>query len=109
MDQELLKKAITLAARGYQVQVQKEEGPNGTAMWVAFVPEMPSCVVQGDSPEHAKEALKTVREDYIYFRLRRGVPVPDPRLMPPDAKISIEGYAGLRTDPSHKTVWRFCR
>ena len=68
MDRELLKKAKTLAARGYQVQVQKEEGPNGTAIWVAYVPEMPSCVVQGDSPEHAKEALKTVREDYIYFR-----------------------------------------
>ena len=34
MDRELLEKAKTLAARGYQVQVQKEDGLNGTAIWV---------------------------------------------------------------------------
>ena len=85
MDRELLKKGKTLAARGYQVQVQKEDGQDGKPVWVAFVPEMPSCAAQGDSPESAKEALKVVREDYIYFRLKRKVSVSDPKPVPRDA------------------------
>ncbi len=80
MDQELLKAAKALAARDYQVIVEREDGPEGKATWVAYMPEMPSCVALGDSAESAKEALKIVREDYIYFRLKRGVSVPEPKL-----------------------------
>ncbi len=100
MDQELLNRAVALAARGYQVQVQKEDAQDGTLVWVAYVPEMPSCVAQGDSPVRAKEALKIVREDYIYFRLKRGVPVPDPKPMPSDATLEIASYSRPRQNPS---------
>ena len=93
MDKKLLNKAIKLAVRGYQVQVQKEDGHDGKPVWVAYVPEMPSCVAQADSPERAKEALKVVREDYIFLRLKRNVPVPDPEPMPRDGTMKIEGYA----------------
>ncbi len=78
MDQELLIAAKALAARDYQVIVEREEGPNGNATWVAYMSDMPSCVAEGESPQAAKNALKNVSEDYIYFRLKRGVPVPDP-------------------------------
>lgn len=78
MDQELLNAAKALAARDYQVIVEIEEEPGGKATWVAYMPEMPSCVAEGESPQAAKNALKNVSEDYIYFRLKRGVPVPDP-------------------------------
>ncbi len=79
MDQELLDQAIRLAARGYQVAVEREEDENSIHVWVAYLPEMPSCSAQGETVESAIEELKTVREDYIYFRLKRGVPVPEPK------------------------------
>ena len=82
MNRELLDQAILLAARGYQVAVQREDDENGNKVWVAYVPEMPSCLAQGDSVEGAIEALKTVREDYIYFLMKHGVPVPEPTPMP---------------------------
>ncbi len=78
MNKELLDQAIALADRGYQVGVQREDDENGNVIWVAFVPEMPSCCAQEDTAEGAIEALKTVREDYIYFLLKHGVPVPEP-------------------------------
>ncbi|MCY3778686.1 MAG: type II toxin-antitoxin system HicB family antitoxin [Chloroflexi bacterium] len=78
MNKELLDQAVALAARGYQVGVQREDDENGNLVWVAFVPEMPSCFAQGDTAEGAIEALKTVREDYIYFLMKHGVPVPEP-------------------------------
>lgn len=99
MDQELLEKAKVLAARGYQVQVQKEDRENGRPVWVAYVPEMPSCVASGDSTVSAKEALKIVREDYIYFRLKRGVPVPEPKHVSRDATIKVEVYERPRQEP----------
>ncbi|MYD08623.1 MAG: type II toxin-antitoxin system HicB family antitoxin [Chloroflexi bacterium] len=78
MNQELLDKAVALADRGYQVGFEREDDVNGNVIWVAFVPEMPSCCAQGNSAESAIEALKTVCEYYIYFLLKHGVPVPDP-------------------------------
>lgn len=78
MDQESLSAAKALAARNYQVIVEREVGPEGNAIWVAYMPGLPSCVAEGQSAQAAKSALKTVREDYIYFRLKRGVPIPDP-------------------------------
>ena len=78
MNKELLDRAIALAARGYQVGVEREDDESGNQVWVAFVREMPSCCAQGDTAEGAIEALKTVREDYIYFLLKHDVPVPDP-------------------------------
>ena len=78
MNQELLDQAVALAARGYQVGLEREDDDDGNQIWVAFVPEMPSCCVQGDTAEDAIEALKTVREDYIYFLMKHGVPVPEP-------------------------------
>lgn len=89
MNKELLDQAIALAARGYQVGVQKEDDENGNHVWVAFVPEMPSCFAQGDAVEDAIEALKTVREDYIYFLLKHGAPVPEP----------------THQDPARNNVW----
>ena len=83
MNKELLDQAIALAARGYQVDVQREDCENGDDVWVAFVPEMPSCFAQGDTAEDAIKALKTVREDYIYFLLKHAVPVPEPRPQDP--------------------------
>ena len=80
MDQALLKAAKALAARNYQVIVEREDGPEGKATWVAYMPELPSCVAEGESAQAAKSALKDVSEDYVYFRLKRGVPVPEPKL-----------------------------
>ncbi|MCY3917151.1 MAG: type II toxin-antitoxin system HicB family antitoxin [Chloroflexi bacterium] len=78
MNKELLDQASALAARGYQVGVQREDNENGNPVWVAFVPEMPSCFAQADTVEGAIKALKIVREDYIYFLMKHGVPVPEP-------------------------------
>lgn len=82
MNKKLLDKAIALADRGYRVDVQREDDENGDDVWVAFVPEMPSCFAQGYTAKDAIKALKTVREDYIYFLLKHGVPVPEPKSAP---------------------------
>ncbi len=79
MNPRLLEKAVALAARGYQVGFQREDDEDGNDVWVAYVPEMPSCCAQGDTAERAKVALKTVREDYIYFLIKHGLPVPEPK------------------------------
>ncbi|MCY4147346.1 MAG: hypothetical protein OXE95_11000 [Chloroflexi bacterium] len=79
MDQELLDQAKALAARNYQIVVEREEAPEGKATWVAYMPELPACVAEGDSPLSARNALIVLSEDYIYFRLKRGVPVPAPQ------------------------------
>lgn len=78
MDLELLNAAKVLAARNYQVIAEREDGPEDKATWVAYMPELPSCAAEGESAQAAKSALKNVSEDYIYFRLKRGVPVPEP-------------------------------
>lgn len=91
MNKTLLSKAIALAARGCQVAYEREEDENGTRVWVAYVPEMPSCFAQGDAADGARSALKTVREDYIYFLLKRGFPVPEPR--------------PTRQEPARSQVW----
>lgn len=78
MDQELLSAAKALAARDYQVVVEREDGLDGKSTWLAYMPDLPSCVAEGESAQAAKSALKTVAEDYIYFRLKRGVPVSEP-------------------------------
>ncbi len=112
MDQALLKKAKELAARGYQIQVQKEDGGDGKSLWVAYVPEMPSCVATGDSRESAKAALEIVREDYIYFRLKRGVSVPAPKRVPRDSTIRIDVYEPQRltsTNTSSEAVGNLLR
>ena len=105
MNQALLNKAKALAGRGYQIQVQREIDEDGRPLWVAYVPEMPSCMAVGDSAAKAKEELKIVREDYIYFRLKRGVEVPEPRRMSRDAAIKTDANDKRRrsssASPSH--------
>ncbi len=88
MNRELLNQAISLAARGYHVGVQPEDDENGNLVWVAFVTEMPSCFAQGNTVEGAIEALKTVREDYIYFLMKHGIPVPEPSPREPARKAT---------------------
>ena len=88
MNLQLLDHAIALAARGYSVGLQREDDENGNHVWVAYVPEMPSCCAQGDTAERAKIALKTVREDYIYFLIKRGVHVPEPSTHEPAGDIA---------------------
>lgn len=88
MNPQLLDQAVALAAHDYQVEAQRETDENGNLVWVAFVPEMPSCFAQGDTVEDAIEALKTVREDYIYFLIKHGVPVPEPMSQEPARDIA---------------------
>lgn len=78
MDNKRLAKAKRLASRGYQFQLIRETEQDGASYFVAYVPEMPNCIATGDTPEEAKKNLRTAREDYIYFRLKRGVSVPQP-------------------------------
>ena len=102
MDKVLLKQARLLAKRGYQIKVEREDGHEGAPIWVAYVSEMPSCIAQGDSAESAKDLLKTVKEDYIYFRLKRGVAVPNPKPASHDTTIRIEAYSRAQNNPSTK-------
>ena len=84
-----LEKAEEIAARGYQVQVEREDEHEGPPIYVAYVPEIPDCVAQGDSPEHAKAELRIILVDVISYLLESNLEVPQPRTRRGSATVQV--------------------
>lgn len=87
-----LERARELAARPYQVIVQRDFGSEDHTLFVAFHPEMPRCVAQGESADEARALLNEVRVEYISHLLRFSLPIPDP--------VIAEFRAAPETSPS---------
>jgi predicted RNase H-like HicB family nuclease len=71
-------RAKYLAAKGYVVQVSKEDVADGVYLYLAINPEFEGCMAQGDSPEEAVANLEEVRTAYIEHLLDHNLPVPSP-------------------------------
>ena len=89
MNLMFLKKAEEIAARGYQIQVEKEDEHDGPPIYVAYLPEIPECVAQGDSPEHARAELRIILVDVISYMLESDLDVPMPRTRKGSATVQV--------------------
>ncbi len=63
----------------YILAVESFEGPDGEWHRRASHPELPGCVVEGDSAVEVIEKLDQLRVQRIMDMLQRGEPVPVPR------------------------------
>lgn len=71
-------KAGMLSARTYKVEFEWDELSDGSPVVMAINPELPGCMAQGDTEEEALQELEEARQEYIYLRLMKNRPVPEP-------------------------------
>lgn len=67
-------KAEETVNRHYRVSLHYD--PDG--YWVAEHPELPGCVADGETAQHALDSLTVARELWIESRLANGLGVPQP-------------------------------
>lgn len=75
---ELLRKAETLASRKYLTIVRYEPEGEGAPDYVALHPEFPGCVAQGNTVREARASLDEATVFWIRCLLEDNLPVPDP-------------------------------
>lgn len=66
---------VSLATRGYRVEIRPEEDGS----WTALVPDLPGCAAVGDSPNEALAELPDVIDLWIETAIESGVQVVAPR------------------------------
>ncbi len=71
-------KAGMLSARPYKVEFEWDELSDESPVVMAINPELPGCMAQGDTEEEALKELEEARQEYIYLRLMKDRPVPEP-------------------------------
>lgn len=62
----------------YVTIVQRQETTDGTYCYVAFHPELPNSLSQGNTPEEAEENLVEATELTINHLIANNLPVPIP-------------------------------
>lgn len=60
----------------YVTIVNRQETTDGTSCYVAYHPELPTCLGQGDTPEEAKEDLAEAIVLVIEHLVAQGLPIP---------------------------------
>jgi predicted RNase H-like HicB family nuclease len=70
-----------LGDRKYRTDIELEEATDGTYCYVAYHPELPGCMSQGDTPEEAEENLREATQMVIEHLVSNNLPVPDPALL----------------------------
>jgi|GEM_PF-554026 len=78
MNKKLLDKAKALAHRGYSFTIQLDQISDGEKIYFAQCEELDGCMAQGKTLEEAVQNMFIALEDFIYFLLEDGMPVPDP-------------------------------
>jgi predicted RNase H-like HicB family nuclease len=70
-------KALNLSERKYLTVIRLEQTTDGGYCYIAFHPELPGCMSQGDTPEEAEANLAEARQMVIEHLLANGLSVPD--------------------------------
>lgn len=65
-------------AKAYTTVV-REDRRGDKACYMAYHPELPGCMAQGDTWQKAVESLREARRDYISVLQEEGMPVPVPK------------------------------
>lgn len=69
-------------ANQFMTIVRREEATNSTYCYVAFHPEFPNNMSQGDTPEEAEENLVEATELTLAHLKANNLPVPEPIIVP---------------------------
>jgi len=70
---------IALARQPYTVLYRMDQGTDGSIGYIAWHPDLPGCMSDGDTPQEAIENLAEARGLYIESLLEDGLPVPEPQ------------------------------
>jgi len=68
-----------LASQPYTVLYRLDRDTDGSLGYIAWHPDLPGCMSDGDTPQEAIENLADARRLYIESLLEDGLPVPEPR------------------------------
>ena len=74
----------------YRYELHHEDG-----LWVAFHPELPGCVAQGETPSEAVALLDDARHAWLEIALADGDPIPRPRSEALSGKMTLRMPAVL--------------
>ena len=66
----------------YSTVVKLAETTDGDCLYMAYHPELPDVVSQGETPEEAEANLANVRQMVVEHLQLHGLPVPEPRPFP---------------------------
>ncbi len=97
MMKSLSKLALEYANRTYPFQMFEDKEGVGEARYFARNPDLEGCMAQGRTQSEAIQNLKDARIDYIEFLFERGLPVPEPSVLPaPGIPTEASGISNLK-------------
>ena len=82
-----------MTTKGYQVNIIALPENDGGG-YLAIVPELPGCKIDGDTPEEALQAIQGAIEEWIEIEKADGKEIPQPKGYRPPTDYS--GRLGLR-------------
>jgi predicted RNase H-like HicB family nuclease len=87
--------------RGYITIIRLGETTGGSYCYVAFHPELPGCMSQGETPEEAEENLREATEMVIRHLVSNHLHVPDPASLTPSfpSRLSYGRTAKAKLQP----------
>ena len=90
-----------LLHRKYITIIRLGETADGSYCYVAFHPELPGCMSQGETLEEAEENLREATEMVIRHLLSNHLPVPDPASLTPSfpSRLSFGHIAKANLQP----------
>lgn len=82
-----------LASRPYTAFYKLDRRTDGTFCYVAWHPELPGCMSDGETPQEALENLEDARRLYIESLMEDHLPIPVPR--PFGTKLELRPVLGI--------------
>ena len=91
-----------LLDRKYITIIRLEETADSNFCYVAFHPELPGCMSQGETPEEAKENLREATEMVIEHLVSNHLHIPDPASLTPSfpSRLSYGRIAEAKLQPA---------
>jgi predicted RNase H-like HicB family nuclease len=91
-----------LLHRKYVTIIRLGETFDGGYCYVAFHPELPSCMSQGETPEEAEENLGEATEMVIRHLFSNHLPIPEPASLTPSfpSRLSYGHVAKVNLQPA---------
>ncbi len=103
---EIWERAVTLACRPYQ-EIIFLDSTEDEPVFMALIPELSGCMTHGDTVEEARELIREVKAEFIYFLLEDGLPVPEPRLLGSYTCVDMSDFLALENETAPVSSWQF--
>ena len=92
----------------YTTVVKLQQTTDGGLCYIAYHPELPECISQGETPEEAQTNLEEATQMVLEHMLQNQIPIPKPQFgysiqMAP-LKFADESDASVWSVPSAKLV-----